>query len=107
MGKVIVIEGDWDNLSTPGYSTVEHVALGIERMCAALPVEVKATVKDEDAEHTHFEELGEGHAIQVNVTGEGIILDAFSDGEPNGTHAWMFGELYDVVQEAEAKRWGR
>lgn len=103
MGKVIVIRGEWDR------SPAESVADLLRDVTNHLPFVEGVFVEDEAVKTLvhHAENLGEGHSIVVNVTDEGVVLDTFSDGEPNGTHAMMFGELYDWVQSTEAKRWGR
>lgn len=48
---------------------------------------------DEEVRHTFH--LGDGDTLQVVVTDEGLIVDAFRDGELVGTLAQLATDLFD------------
>ena len=50
--------------------------------------------------HRHYENLPDGRSVQVNLTTEGLIVDAFDEsGDSAGTQSSTFEELYDQVAQ--------
>ena len=50
--------------------------------------------------HRHYENLPDGRSVQVNLTTEGLIVDAFDEsGDSAGTQSSTFEELYDQLAQ--------
>ena len=62
-----------------------------------------------ESEYRHTVEINPDFAqsVQIVVTGEGIILDAFDNGTEAGTFAKTFDELYEWLTGTSSEPVGR